>query len=229
MIEKLKRQAGEKAVETAVRPGMVLGLGTGSTAVYATHKIGQLWQAGQLPGIIGIPTSETTAQEAEKFGIPLSTLNEHPLVDVMIDGADEIDPALNLIKGLGGALLREKIVAAASKRMVIVADESKRVRRLGARAPVPVEIIRFAERPCTTYLQSLGARVEKRLAEDTRPYITDEQNIILDCFFNGIPDPAALAQAIRAQPGVVEHGLFLGLATDVILATPAGIERLHRA
>ncbi len=225
-IESLKRLAGEKAVEF-VKPGMIVGLGTGSTAVHAVRKIGRMWQAGELPNIVCIPTSEVTAREAEKFGIPLTTLNEQPEIDITIDGADEIDPHFDLIKGLGGALLREKIVAAASRRMVVVSDYRKQVTQLGTRAPVPVEVIPFAQRPVTEYLQSLGARVEIRMA-GKRPFITDEQNIILDCTFNGIPDPAQLAQTIRAQPGVVEHGLFLGLATDVILATPDGVEWLSR-
>ncbi|HRQ40331.1 MAG TPA: ribose-5-phosphate isomerase RpiA [Chloroflexota bacterium] len=229
MIESLKQQAGGKAVELAVRPGMVIGLGTGSTAVHATRKIGQLWQAGALPGIVGIPTSEATAQEAARFGIPLGTLDDYPVIDVTIDGADEIDPDFNLIKGLGGALLREKIVATASKRMVVVADDRKQVTLLGSRAPVPVEVVPFATRPCGDYLASLGARVVKRLGDGAQPVITDENNIILDCYFDGIPDPTGLAQAIRQQPGVVEHGLFLGLATDVILANPNGVMLSHRA
>ncbi len=225
-VETLKRLAGEKAVEF-VKPGMVIGLGTGSTAVHAVRKIGRMWQAGELPGIVAIPTSEVTAREAEKFGIPLTTLNEQPEVDITIDGADEIDPHFDLIKGLGGALLREKIVAAASRRMVVVSDYRKQVTQLGARAPVPVEVIPFAQRPVTDYLKSLGACVALRL-DGARPFLTDEQNIILDCTFESIPDPAPLAQTIRAQPGVVEHGLFLGLATDVILATPDGVEWLKK-
>ncbi|NKQ36781.1 MAG: ribose-5-phosphate isomerase RpiA [Chloroflexi bacterium] len=225
-VEELKRLAGEKAVGF-VQPGMVIGLGTGSTAVHAVRKIGRMWQAGELPGIVCIPTSEVTACEAEKFGIPLTTLNEQPEIDITIDGADEIDPHFDLIKGLGGALLREKIVAAASRRMVVVSDYRKQVAQLGTRAPVPVEVIPFAQRPVTDYLQTLAARVEMRMA-GTRPFRTDEQNIILDCTFDGIPDPAQLAQAIRAQPGVVEHGLFLGLAADVILAAPDGVVWLRK-
>lgn len=227
-IETLKQQAGEKAVMLAVKPGMIIGLGTGSTAVHATRKIGQLWQAGALPGIVGVSTSEATAQEARRWGIPLGTLDDYAHIDVTIDGADEIDPNFNLIKGLGGALLREKIVATASKRMVIVADERKQVALLGTRAPVPVEVVQFAVRPCHDYLISLGARVEKRQGPDGQPYLTDENNYILDCHFDGIPNPAALAQSIRQQPGIVEHGLFLGLATDVVLAASGGIQILSR-
>ena len=138
--ETLKRQAAERAV-AFVQSGMVVGLGTGSTAVWAVRRIGALLADGQLQRIVGIPTAEVTAREAERCGVPLGSLDDYPSVDVTIDGADEIDPALNLIKGLGGALLREKIVAAASRRLVIVADESKRVAQLATRTPVPVEVI----------------------------------------------------------------------------------------
>lgn len=207
---------------------MVIGLGTGSTAVHATRKIGQLWQAGALPGIVAIPTSEVTAQEARQYDIPLTTLTDHPVVDVVIDGADEVDPQLNLIKGLGGALLREKIVATAAKQMIVVADDSKKVAQLGQRVPLPVEVVPFAIRPCADYLQQLGARVELRTNADGRPFVTDENNYILHCFFGPIADAVALDRAIRQQPGIVEHGLFLGLASQVILATPDGIEQYQR-
>ena len=219
--ETLKRQAAERAVEY-VHSGMVVGLGTGSTAVYAVRRIGALLAAGQLQRIVGIPTAEVTAREAERCGVPLGSLDDHPSVDVTIDGADEIDPALNLIKGLGGALLREKIVAAASRRLVIVADESKRVAQLATRAPVPVEVIRFARRPVGDYLASLGARVIER-QRDGRPFITDEGNVILDCHFAGLSNPRQMAQLIRAQPGVVEHGLFLGMATEAVVAGAGGV------
>jgi ribose 5-phosphate isomerase A len=201
---------------------MVVGLGTGSTAVWAVRRIGALLAAGELQRIVGIPTAEVTAREAERCGVPLGSLDDHPSVDVTIDGADEIDPALNLIKGLGGALLREKIVAAASRRLVIVADESKRVAQLATRAPVPVEVIPFARRPVGDYLASLGARVVER-QRDGRPFITDEGNVILDCHFAGLGDPRQMAQLIRAQPGVVEHGLFLGLATEAVVAGAGGV------
>ena len=227
-ITELKRQAAETAV-TFIESGMVVGLGTGSTAVHAVRAVGRLLQQGTLQNIVAIPTSEQTARDAEALRIPLVTFDTHPVIDITIDGADEADPNLDVIKGLGGALLREKIVAAVSKRFVIVADPSKRVAQLGSKAPVPVEVIPFAERPVADYLQSLGARVEKRLDKvGERPYRTDENNIILDCYFGPIPQPHQLATAIRQQPGVVEHGLFLGMATDVIFATPDGIVSLTR-
>ena len=219
--ETLKREAAERAV-AFVRSGMVVGLGTGSTAVWAVRRIGALLADGQLQRIVGIPTAEVTAREAERCGVPLGSLDDYPSVDVTIDGADEIDPALNLIKGLGGALLREKIVAAASRRLVIVADESKRVTQLATRAPVPVEVIRFARRPVAGYLASLGARVVER-QRDGRPFITDEGNVILDCHFAGLGDPREMARLIRAQPGVVEHGLFLGMATEAVVAGAGGV------
>lgn len=227
-IAELKRQAAEKAV-TFIESGMVVGLGTGSTAVHAIRAVGRLLQQGKLQNIVAIPTSEQTMRDAQSLQIPLVTFDTHPIIDITIDGADEVDPNLDVIKGLGGALLREKIVAVASKRFVIVADHTKRVTQLGSRAPVPVEVIPFAERPVTDYLQSLGARVEKRLdGEGKRPYHTDENNIILDCYFDPITNPHQLAQTIRQQPGVVEHGLFLNMVTDVILATPSGLEHISR-
>jgi ribose 5-phosphate isomerase A len=223
--EALKREAAERAV-AFVRSGMVVGLGTGSTAVWAVRRVGALLAAGELARVVGIATSEATAREAERCGVPLGSLDDYPSVDVTIDGADEIDPALNLIKGLGGALLREKIVAAASRRLVIVADEGKRVAQLGTRAPVPVEVIRFARRPVADYLASLGARVVLR-ERDGQTFITDEGNVILDCHFPGLPDPSATARLIRAQPGVVEHGLFLGMARVAVIAGERGVTVLE--
>jgi ribose 5-phosphate isomerase A len=226
-VEALKRQAGEKAVE-AIRSGMVVGLGTGSTAVHAVRALGELLRAGRLRDIVAIPTSEATAADARAWGIPLTTLSAHPVIDVTIDGADEIDPQLNLIKGLGGALLREKIVAVASRRVIIISDDRKLVQRLGTRAPLPVEVIPFAQRPVADYLAGLGARVVLRGDAAEEPFITDEGNLILDCHFDGgIGDAAALATAVRAQPGVVEHGLFLGLAAEAIIAAPDGIHTLQ--
>ncbi len=230
-IAELKKLAGERAAEW-VESGMVVGLGTGSTAVYATRAIGQRLQDGRLHHILGIPTSEQTARQAQEAGIPLTTLDDHPIIDLTIDGADEIDPHLNLIKGLGGALLREKIVAAASRRMIVVSDARKVIAKLGTLAPLPVEVIPFARRPVYDYLTSLGAQVTLRRDRELeqRPFLTDEGNIILDCTFpQGIDDPATLAQTIIAQPGVVEHGLFLNLATLAVIAAPDGLQILKRS
>jgi ribose 5-phosphate isomerase A len=225
-IEALKQQAAERAVDV-VQSGMVVGLGTGSTAVFAVRRIGALLAEGRLQRIVGIPTADVTAREAQRAGVPLGTLDQHPVVDITIDGADEIDPQLNLIKGLGGALLREKIVAAASRRFIVVADESKRVEQLGTRAPVPVEVVPFARRPVAGYLTSLGARVVER-RQQGETFITDEGNIILDCHFPGLLNPPEMAQLIRAQPGVVEHGMFLGMATEAIVAGARGVLVLER-
>lgn len=225
-IDDLKRLAAETAVEQ-VQSGMVIGLGTGSTAIHATRQIGRLLAGGRLHDIRAIPTSEEIGREARELGIPLVTLDDCSAVDLTIDGADEIDPQLNLIKGLGGALLREKVVAAASRQMIVVADFSKQVERLGSRAPVPVEVIPFARRPVTEYLTTLGARVTERM-KDGDSLITDEGNIILDCYFGPISDAHTLAQTIRQQPGVVEHGLFLSLASQAIIATDEGVVVLAR-
>jgi len=220
-MEHLKQQAAEKAVEY-VESGMVLGLGTGSTAVFMVRAIGRLLKDGRLENIVAIPTSEATAREAEKWNIPLTTLDEHPVIDLTIDGADEITPDLGLIKGLGGALLREKITAVSSKKLIIISDDSKIVHHLGQKAPVPVEVIPFARQPVRAHLVSLGATVVERMAGD-EPFMTDENNIILDCHFDSISDPYILARAIRQQPGVVEHGLFLNMATLAIIAATDGI------
>ena len=224
-LDTYKQAAAETAV-SAIQSGMVVGLGTGSTAVHAIRALGQLLQAGHLQDIVAIATSEASAKEARAWHIPLSDLNQHPTVDITIDGADEIDPNLNLIKGLGGALLREKIVALASKQVIIVGDYTKRVGQLGERAPVPVEVIPFAQTPVAVYLKSLGARVIPRQQNDALFY-TDEGNIILDCYFEAISDAPALAQALRARSGVVEHGLFLGITTQAIVGGPEGLVRLR--
>lgn len=226
-LDQLKRVAAEKAVES-VRSGMIIGLGTGSTAIHATRAIGRMLKSGQLRHIQAIPTSKATARAAKELSIPLTTFDDNPVIDLTIDGADEIDLELNLIKGLGGALLREKIVASASKRFIIVGDHRKEVTLLGTRAPVPVEVISFARVPVKAFLESLGAQVTDRAVDGTR-YVTDEGNLILDARFDGIPDPQALAGTIRSQPGVVEHGLFLDLATTAIVATLSGIKTLQRS
>ena len=229
-IEDLKKQAGEQAA-LYVESGMVVGLGTGSTAVHAVRAIGRMLANGRLQNVIGIPTSEETRREAERLGIPLTNFDENPIIDITIDGADEIDPNFNLIKGLGAALLREKIVATASKQMIVVIDDRKIVKKIATRAPVPVEVIPFARQPVEAYLRSLGARPVLRLDWQTGQHIviTDENNIILDCWFDGgLDNPMAMGQAIRSQPGVVEHGLFFNLATRAIVAAPDGIQILEK-
>jgi ribose 5-phosphate isomerase A len=224
-IEELKREAATAALDT-LKSGMVVGLGSGSTAYFAIVGLGMHLAEGSLTDIVAIPTSESTAQLARQHHIPLGTLDEHPVIDITIDGADEIDPHLNLIKGLGHALLREKIVVSSTKRFIVISDDRKLVDHLGMIAPVPVEVIRFAERPVSDYLQGLGCRTVLRL-QDGQPRITDEGNIIVDCYFDGIGDPFQLAEAIRKRPGVVEHGLFLQMATDAFVSSQDGVQHIQ--
>jgi ribose 5-phosphate isomerase A len=224
-IPQLKQKAGWYAVDF-VESGMVLGLGHGSTAVFAVRCIAQLLREGRLRDVLGVPCSRQVEAEARKLGIPLTTLDQHPTVDLTIDGADEVDPDLNLIKGGGGALLREKIVAQASRREIIVVDESKLSPALGTHWPVPVEVIPFGWCVQSAYLESLGARPTLRLREDGTPFKTDQGNLILDCHFGPISDPVHLAARLNERAGIVEHGLFLGLATDVIVASGQEIRHL---
>ena len=218
-----KREAAEAAVAAEVRSGMAIGLGTGSTAVHVVRAIARRRAEGLLHGIVGVPTSEATAALARELDLPLTTLSERPSLALCIDGADEIGPGLGLVKGLGGALLREKVVAGAAYRLAIVADGSKLVDRLGTRAPLPVEVIPFAEAVCALALARLGCEPVLRVVDDA-PFITDEGNRILDCRFpDGIADPAALDLAIIRIPGVVEHGLFLGMAKVAYVAGEDGV------
>lgn len=223
----LKQKAGWYAVDF-VESGMVLGLGHGSTAVFAVRCIAQLLREGRLRDVLGVPCSRQVEAEAQELGIPLTTLDQHPTVDLTIDGADEVDPDLNLIKGGGGALLREKIVAQASRREIIVVDESKLSPALGTRWPVPVEVTPFGWRPQSAYLESLGAQATLRVENDGTPFRTDQGNMILDCHFGPISDPAQLAARMNQRAGIVEHGLFLGLATDVIVASAERVRHLKR-
>jgi ribose 5-phosphate isomerase A len=222
-----KQQAAEEAV-TFVESGMVVGLGHGSTAIFAMRRIAEFLKSGQLKAILGVPCSHLVEQEARQLGIPLTTLEEHPTIDATIDGADEVDPQLDLIKGAGGALLREKIVAQASCREIIVIDESKMVPVLGTHRALPVEVCTFGWRTQTEYLPSIGARVEVRTEGDGSFFLTDQGNLILDCAFGPINQPVALAAQLDARAGIVGHGLFLGLATDVICAGAEGIRHLKR-
>lgn len=211
-----KRRAAREAADL-VESGMVVGLGTGSTAALFVEELGRRLGEGALTDIVGIPTSKTTHQQAALLGVPIGMPDEFPEIDLTVDGADEVDPDGNLIKGLGGALLREKIVAVASRRLVIVVDESKRVKRLGLRAPLPVEVVQFGARAHYGFFQELGARPEARLDKDGSVFVSDEGHYIVDLKFpSGLPDPAQLQATLRARPGIVETGLFLGLQPTVI-------------
>ncbi len=222
-VDELKKEAAEKAVEQ-IKSGMVLGLGTGSTAYFAVAKIGRLWQAGELTDIVGVPTSEATAEHARQYGVPLGALDQYPVIDLAIDGADEVDPQLNVIKGLGGALLREKMIESVTRRFIVVVDERKLSDRLGTVSPLPVEVVQFGWKFTAGRLAGLGCTPVLRGGEDS-PYVTDNGNYILDCHFaGGITNAAALDQQLQALPGVVENGLFLGLASQVIAATSDGIK-----
>ena len=222
--ERLKELAAEKAVEE-VQSGMILGLGTGSTIYYALLKLGQMVKLGL--DIIGIPTSEQTSQIAEEQGIRLSTVIENPVIDLTIDGADEVDPSLNLIKGLGGALVREKIIAHASNRLVIVADESKIVDYLGAKVPLPVEVVQFGWESTQMALNQICQRSVLRQVND-QTFLSDNGNFILDCYFDQISDPKQIEIRINGIPGVVDNGLFVGRADRVIFGTADGIQTQDR-
>jgi len=223
----LKKLAGETAAKL-VEDRMVVGLGTGSTATYAIQALGQRVENEGLR-IFGIPTSARTMEQARNVHIPLTTFAEHPEIDLTIDGADEILPGpLYLIKGHGGALLREKIVAAASKRMVVVADSSKIVKKLGELCSVPTEIVPFGWEATQKKLERLDARPTLRLGADKKPYITDGGHYILDCAFGAIDDPKEVAHHLDHVVGLVEHGLFLKFATEAVVATADGIKILKK-
>ncbi|MCD6518727.1 MAG: ribose-5-phosphate isomerase RpiA [Anaerolineae bacterium] len=224
--EELKKLAAYRAVDF-VQNGMVIGLGSGSTARFATLRIGEKLRQGELHNILAIPTSEETAHLAREQGIPLTSLEEQAEIDLTIDGADEVDPHLKVIKGLGGFLLREKIVAAASKQEIIVVDESKLVPRLGSKAPVPVEVVPFGWKQTWRALIAHGASPQLRMSGQA-PFITDEGNYIVDCFFREIRDPQELSLTLNAIPGVVENGLFLGLVDTVVVASSTGVRILER-
>jgi ribose 5-phosphate isomerase A len=226
--EELKRAAAARAVALVV-DGMRLGLGTGSTAKHFVALLGERVRDGLT--VVGVPTSEATRAQAAAEGIPLTTLDETPELDLTVDGADELDDELRLIKGGGGALLREKIVAAASRRMIVIADGSKRVPHLGA-FPLPIEVVPFglgatrvAVRRAIETAGASGA-LKLRIGPDGKAFVTDGGHYILDADLGRIPAPEALAVALAAVPGVVEHGLFIGLATGAILATDAGLVEL---
>jgi ribose 5-phosphate isomerase A len=221
-----KREAAERAA-AKIASGMVVGLGTGSTAIFATRRLGELLKAGTLSGVTGVPTSKATEEEARALGIPLLSEEIPRDIELTIDGADEVDPSLNLIKGGGGALFREKIVAQASRRVIIVVDESKLSPALGAKHSLPVEVARFGWKSQERFLAGLGGKPVLRQGAGG-PYETDQGNWILDCSFGRIADPAALAEKLAGRAGLVEHGLFCGLATEVIVAGEGGVREIQR-
>ncbi len=224
----LKRAAGVQAAEL-VDSGMRLGLGTGSTVAHLLVALAERLNGGALSDVVAVPTSLRTAREARELGIPLTSLTETPFLDLTIDGADEVDPGLNLIKGLGGALVREKIVAQASRRLAIMVDDGKMVTALGTRCPVPVEVVQFGWEVHAPFVESCGADPVLRVGPDGEPMVTDNGNYIIDCHFpDGIGDAEGFERAIRARAGVVESGLFLGMATEVLVSGPAGVRTLSK-
>jgi ribose 5-phosphate isomerase A len=223
----LKALAAEQAI-SYVRDGMALGLGTGSTTGYFIDLLGERLQAGALANIVGVPTSTATAERARSWGIPLATLAQQPRLDLAVDGADEVDPDLNLIKGLGRALVREKIVEIHADRFVVVVDESKVVEQLG-KGPLPVEVVQFGVEAHLTWLNTLDCQADLWLEKDGSPIVTDNHNFLALCRFpEGIADAYALNRELLMRPGIVDHGLFLDLATDVIVAAAEGLRVLER-
>jgi len=222
-----KQVAAERATEW-LRSGMVIGLGAGSTALFAVQRIAALLARGTLSDILGVPCSRDVGLAAARLGISLTTLEAHPVIDVTIDGADEVDSTLALIKGCGGALLHEKIVAQASRREIIIVDASKPSPMLGTRRAVPVEVVHFGWRSQAHYLESLGAQVQLRWGADGTAFRTEHDNLILDCAFGPIREPRALARALAARAGIVEHGLFVDLATDLIVGGKDGARHYAR-
>lgn len=230
----LKEIAARHALEN-VQDGMFLGLGTGSTTGIFIKLLGEKVRSGDLPNIRAVPTSIVSAEMAANLEIPLITLEEcwqlrnPPQLDLAVDGADEVDPDLNLIKGLGKALLREKIIVVHARRFIVIVDESKLVSRLGSKGPVPVEILPFEARAHVAWLNTLGCRAELWLESDGLPVVTDNGNYLARCWFDGgIPQAHELARQLADRPGIMEHGLFLGMASDVVVAGSSGVRMLSR-
>lgn len=225
MAHDAEKEAAGRESAKFVRDGDVVGLGTGSTAAYAVRFLAERVQAGLK--IVGVPTSDRTRELALSLGLTLATLDDYQQLDITIDGADEVDSQLRLIKGGGGALLREKIVASASKKMVIIVDSTKYVAQLG-QFPLPVEVVPFAQAIVEKKIRAMNIPVVLRVNADGGPYLTDEHNHILDCHFGAIADPDGLARSLSDMPGVVEHGLFIGFATTVLVGRGSSVEALHR-
>ncbi|HEX4783359.1 MAG TPA: ribose-5-phosphate isomerase RpiA [Candidatus Sulfotelmatobacter sp.] len=225
MANDQEKESAARASLQFIQDGQVVGLGTGSTAAYFIKLLAEKVKDGLR--VRGIPTSLRSRELAQSLGIPLITLDECQEIAVTVDGADEVDPQLRLIKGGGGAMLREKIVASATRQLVIVVDASKQVPVLG-RFPLPVEVVRFAQALVAKRIRSLGADVQLRKGPDGRPYLTDENNHVLDCCFGQIPNAEGLARTLSEMPGVIEHGLFIGMASVVLLAKGSEIVELRR-
>jgi ribose 5-phosphate isomerase A len=225
MANDQEKEAAARASLKFIKDGQVVGIGTGSTAAYFIEALGEKVKNGLR--IRGVSSSVRSRDQAASLGIPMTTLDECPEIDVTVDGADEVDPQLRLIKGGGGALLREKIVASATKQFVIVADATKRVAVLG-KFPLPVEVIEFARAVVVRKIEALGAEVTLRQTADGTPFVTDEHNHILDCHFGQIPDADGLARKLSDMPGVVEHGLFIGMADVVLVANGSEVLELRR-
>jgi len=219
----LKRQAAEHAVDYHVESGMTVGLGTGSTAIFAVWRLGELLRTGQRKNIVAFATSRVTWDEAVRLSIPMMSEDLPKSLDVTIDGADEVDPQLNLIKGGGGALLREKIVAQSSAQEIIVVDETKLSPCLGTHHVLPVEVLPFGWRAQAQFIAELGAKWVVRQSPDGHAYCTDQGNMILDCDFGPIANPADIAEQLDRRAGIVEHGLFLGLADLVVVSGSSGV------
>lgn len=223
----LKQAVADRALDY-VQSGMIVGLGSGSTIALFLERLSDQLGAGNLSEVVGVPTSQSTFRRALELGIPLTTLDEHPRVDLAVDGADEVDPDCNLIKGLGMALLREKVVAAHAAEFLVIVDESKLVTRLGTHGPLPVEIVPFALSAHVAWLRGLGCSAEIWRQDDSSPVVTDNGNNLARCWFeDGISDPHGLARLFERRPGIVEHGLFLGMADRVLVAYEDGVRRLE--
>ncbi len=227
-VEAAKRRAAERAAEH-VGNGFIIGLGSGSTSAYAIRVIGERIKRGELREVKGVPTSLQAVDEAVKAGVPLTSLDEYPSLDLAIDGADQIDEEFNAIKGGGGALLREKIVAHASKNFIIIADETKLTLRLGVGCPVPVEVLPFAVRPVMREVSELGATANIRTGKGKLgPIVTDNGNLIIDADFDAIPDPKNLERSLKAIPGIIETGLFLGYTDIAYVGDKEEVRKLQR-
>lgn len=222
-----KQQAARAALDL-VQPGMRLGLGHGSTVLWAVRLLAERMANGSLFNLTVVPCSALIEAEARSLGIAITQMDEASGLDLVLDGADEITDQLDCIKGGGGALLREKILAQASEKFVIIADSSKLSPKLGTHWPVPVECVPWGRHSQAAYLESLGAVVVMRRDADGKPYLTEHGNIIFDCDFGPIIDPVRLAARLSARAGIVEHGLFLGMAAEAYLAGPSGVQRLRR-